>query len=633
MKTKILFITLLLLIVGCSKSVEDSTLIKKEGLMYLPDSDSPYSGEVFTNYDTGEKEYQGTYENGLLVEYSYLNKDGSVKEPVNGETLIDRSGLLYEVNGQKPYTGDVFELYDDGSRKHSGSLKGGKKDKLWTEWYENGQKKDEWTFKDGKKDGLWTSWYENGQNKIIGNYYDGYEGGLFSYFDINGKKKEDRNYSDKGDYYESKKFYLTGEDSLVSFISLEKQDDGTFKENNVDIWTTYSRDGEILQELDYNLFSSPHLFFEGDWVSINSWSTTSQSTESGCYQRSSRFSNPFVIEDSLSTINDSTFIFYKDTVSIDLLIKKEFVLSYELFDEKNYDIFQYTGLGDEKSIYFKRLKNNFDIVELYKNKKFDEINRLLLRVNERKEILINYGDITLNPYSIDYILQDGTGLTKEIERFLGYEYSQDILHGDITLLDQNGKKVFSGSYDYGIPIGNEVFYDENESIIFSNDCSNFSNFENIISTMKKYGPWVPIGRRYSSRESRIESIDFLDNKMIIQTLDEKHQINYSLGRTKYSESERWKDVLRLNDNNLSKEDELWTKKPFNDLRIKEEFRGFSPKIEISSLMFDQQSQFSQDHWLNKSDFLSDFFVRYVPKEIKLWIDNLPNRMKMKEDSW
>ena len=33
MKTKILFITLLLLIVGCSKSVEDSTLINKDGLV------------------------------------------------------------------------------------------------------------------------------------------------------------------------------------------------------------------------------------------------------------------------------------------------------------------------------------------------------------------------------------------------------------------------------------------------------------------------------------------------------------------------------------------------------------------------------------------------------------------------
>ena len=51
MKTKILFITLLLLIVGCSK------------------------------------------------------------EPVNIETLINRDGLLYEVNGQKPYTGDFFRLY------------------------------------------------------------------------------------------------------------------------------------------------------------------------------------------------------------------------------------------------------------------------------------------------------------------------------------------------------------------------------------------------------------------------------------------------------------------------------------------------------------------------------------------
>ena len=92
MKTKILFITLLLLIVGCSKSVEDSTLIKKEGLMYLPDSDSPYSGEVFTNYDTGEKEYQGTYDNGLLVIYDFFNKDGTTKDPININTVLVKRG-------------------------------------------------------------------------------------------------------------------------------------------------------------------------------------------------------------------------------------------------------------------------------------------------------------------------------------------------------------------------------------------------------------------------------------------------------------------------------------------------------------------------------------------------------------
>jgi antitoxin component YwqK of YwqJK toxin-antitoxin module len=231
---KTLFILLpLLLIVGCSKPVEDSTLIDKDGLMYLPDSDSPYSGEVFTNYDTGEKlytgryengllieysylkkdgnvktpindetliekdkliydpnydepyngevvmyydtgekEYQGTYENGLLVSYSYLHKDGSVKEPVNGENLIDRGGLLYETNGQKPYTGEVFELYDDGGRKHSGLLKGGEKDGLWTFWNENGQKKEEGNYKNDKKYGLWTFWWNNGQKRWERTYKD-----------------------------------------------------------------------------------------------------------------------------------------------------------------------------------------------------------------------------------------------------------------------------------------------------------------------------------------------------------------------------------------------------------------------------------------------------------------------------
>ena len=215
MKRLLLIILPLLLIVGCSKSVEDLTLINKDGLMYSPGSDKPYTGEVFTNYDTGEKEYQGTYENGLLVSYSYLNKDGSVKEPVNGETLIERSGLMYEVNGQKPYTGDFFVLYDNGNRRSSGRLKGGKKDGLSTSWYKNGkkqsektfkdgkiinykhfkwfrsgQKQDEGTYKDGEKDGLYTGWYENGQKRVESTYKDGMLYVVAEWF-RSGKKKED----------------------------------------------------------------------------------------------------------------------------------------------------------------------------------------------------------------------------------------------------------------------------------------------------------------------------------------------------------------------------------------------------------------------------------------------------------
>ena len=278
MKTKILFITSLLLIVGCSKPVEDSTLINKVGLMYLPDSDSPYTGEVFTNYDTGEKEYQGTYENGLLVTYSYLNKDGSVKEPVNGETLIDRGGLLYEVNGQKLYTGDVFELYKDGSRKSTGSLKGGRYNGLRTDWYRNGQKMSEGTFKDGKEDGLKTRWFSDGKKHYERNYKDGLENGLETNWYGNGQKFYEVTFKDgKEDglvteWYEngekkSEGTYKNGEfDGLSTswYKNGQKMSEGTYKNGEFDgLWTNWDKDGSKYEGKDGSNYWEFNLVLEG----------------------------------------------------------------------------------------------------------------------------------------------------------------------------------------------------------------------------------------------------------------------------------------------------------------------------------------------------------------------------------
>ena len=139
MTKKLIFILLLLLIAGCSSPVEDSILVNKNGLMHLPDSDKPFSGEVFTNYTTGEKSYQATYEDGLVVKYSYLNRDGSVKEPIDVETLLERSGLRYKANSQEPYTGEVFLLYANGIKKYSGAFKDGEIYGEWISYYENGQ--------------------------------------------------------------------------------------------------------------------------------------------------------------------------------------------------------------------------------------------------------------------------------------------------------------------------------------------------------------------------------------------------------------------------------------------------------------------------------------------------------------
>ena len=87
MKQTLLIITALMLVVGCSKPIDDETLIEEGGLKYHPETKELYSGDVFKNYLGGKTEYEGSYKDGKL-------------------------------------------------------------DGLWTNWYENGQKSSEGTFKD-----------------------------------------------------------------------------------------------------------------------------------------------------------------------------------------------------------------------------------------------------------------------------------------------------------------------------------------------------------------------------------------------------------------------------------------------------------------------------------------------------
>ncbi len=276
MKRLLLIVLPLLLIVGCSqKPVDETTLIEKDGVMYLPNSEKPYTGEVFTNYPIGEKLYQGTYEYGLLVQYSYLNKDGSVKEPVNIETLIDRGGNLYDINGQKPYTGDIFGLYSNGNKKLSGSLKGGKIDGLTTYWYENGQKSIEGTYKgvdesmDPIKDGLWTEWYENGLKEKEVTYLGDkkMEEKIFIQYSLfNEKIKKLRRHLDrlqKKDPTKSLEEIYSGSSNVLSFIRKCQQDiyvellkqsksvkvtgineDGTVESTSIKV-TIFNEDGSV----------------------------------------------------------------------------------------------------------------------------------------------------------------------------------------------------------------------------------------------------------------------------------------------------------------------------------------------------------------------------------------------------
>ena len=66
-KISLLFLSIIVF-VGCTKSVDESTLIEKDGIMYRSDSDKPFSGEVFGLYTSGEKVFSGVYDNGVLID-------------------------------------------------------------------------------------------------------------------------------------------------------------------------------------------------------------------------------------------------------------------------------------------------------------------------------------------------------------------------------------------------------------------------------------------------------------------------------------------------------------------------------------------------------------------------------------
>jgi antitoxin component YwqK of YwqJK toxin-antitoxin module len=295
MKRLLLIVLPLLLIVGCSqKPVDETTLIDKDGVMYLPNSDKPYTGEVFKNYSTGEKVYQGTYENGLLIQYSYLNKDGSVKEPINHEeTLNERDGVFYTKDTNKPYSGPVFSLFDvpyDGKKKEEGNIKDGEWYGLWTGWYENGQKSYEENYKDGKvikttiwdyylnkqkkrkrtfkgvdewmnpmRDGIWSEWYENGKKKWEETYKDGEKDGFWTEWYWNGQKSYEQTYTD-GKLFVSNTWDKKGNIMVKDGNGLHtgwydsggKRFEETYKDGRQDsLWTVWYENGQKEREFTY----------------------------------------------------------------------------------------------------------------------------------------------------------------------------------------------------------------------------------------------------------------------------------------------------------------------------------------------------------------------------------------------
>ena len=83
-----------------------------------------------------------------------------------------REGLIYLPNKDEPFTGNISCEYENGQIKIKGEVKDGLIDGELFIWYENGQKKIETTFRNGKPfGGEVNSWDQHGQSQIDGEFF------------------------------------------------------------------------------------------------------------------------------------------------------------------------------------------------------------------------------------------------------------------------------------------------------------------------------------------------------------------------------------------------------------------------------------------------------------------------------
>lgn len=76
----------------------------------------------------------------------------SIDGKIEKSYIEERKGITYYKG--TPFTGEIFENYENGQLQYKSNFKDGKEDGLYEFYYENGQLWYKRNYKDGKGDGL-----------------------------------------------------------------------------------------------------------------------------------------------------------------------------------------------------------------------------------------------------------------------------------------------------------------------------------------------------------------------------------------------------------------------------------------------------------------------------------------------
>jgi antitoxin component YwqK of YwqJK toxin-antitoxin module len=152
-----------------------SVLIYKNGVAFLPNEDTPYTGkfEMYYSNKRGCLHRSIDFSSDSLHSESFVE---TAQEKIIGDEVSSLVIWLRKLNNMGKDQKCIEENYVNG--KING---------LVTQWRENGQKEKEANYKDGKLNGLSMYWWENGNKGSESNYENGKENGLQISWQENGQ--------------------------------------------------------------------------------------------------------------------------------------------------------------------------------------------------------------------------------------------------------------------------------------------------------------------------------------------------------------------------------------------------------------------------------------------------------------
>lgn len=109
----------------------------------------------------------------------------------------ERNGIVYIINESTPYSGKILRKYDNGQILLLMSYKIGKLDGKYVHFYRNGQIYIDSEYKDGKLNGPYNKYHFNGQIVLETNYVSGEPNGIYLEYSKEGKKIKEIKYDNE----------------------------------------------------------------------------------------------------------------------------------------------------------------------------------------------------------------------------------------------------------------------------------------------------------------------------------------------------------------------------------------------------------------------------------------------------